>query len=233
MSGYLENLLSSNEEILFLTRRHPLAVLPRLVLAGAGAALLAVLAGILLPFFPQHQTPVLVLLGSGMAVLILWGGWGFLSWWNEVYVITNRRVLQVQGVLNKEVLDSSLDKVNDVVLRQSLAGRLMGYGDVEILTASEAGINRLEKMARPVAFKRAMLEAKDAYERWQEGGSPVLGPAEGLDPLEETEQLLQQLTALYRAGLLTEAEYEEKRRRLVQRLVQGRGTPPPPLEGAR
>ena len=88
-------------------------------------------------------------------------------------------------------------------------------------------------MARPVAFKRAMLEAKDAYERWQEGGSPVLGPAEGLDPLEETEQLLQQLTALYRAGLLTEAEYQEKRRRLVQRLVQGRGTPPPPPEGAR
>src|SRR5688500_19639419 len=64
-----------------------------------------------------------------------------LIWSNRQYIVTNRRVIQVTGVLSKEVLDTSLEKVTDVKMTQSFLGRMFDYGDIEILTASELGVN--------------------------------------------------------------------------------------------
>src|SRR3970040_80145 len=66
-----------------------------------------------------------------------------LIWWNRQYVITSRRVIQVSGTFNKRVTDSSLEKVNDVKMVQSFFGRLFDFGDLELLTASEAVIDKL------------------------------------------------------------------------------------------
>jgi len=110
-----------------------------------------------------------------------------------------------EGVLAKRVLDSSLDKVNDVLLEQSLAGRLLGYGNLQILTASEQGINRLDTIPRPLAFKRAMLAAKSGPGK---GGAAVAGPAARLEELEE----------LRRRGLVSAEEYRAKRAAILERL---------------
>jgi hypothetical protein len=58
--------------------------------------------------------------------------------------------------------DSSLEKVNAVVLWQSLIGRILDFGDVKILTASKIGVNNFETMKSPVRFKTAMLNQKEA-----------------------------------------------------------------------
>jgi uncharacterized membrane protein YdbT with pleckstrin-like domain len=85
-----------------------------------------------------------------------------LRWVTEVYLVTDRRVIRVEGVLRKQVLDSGLAKVNDVRLTQTVPGRLLGYGTLEIITASESGINRLEFLPRPMEFKKAMMAATEA-----------------------------------------------------------------------
>ena len=91
--------------------------------------------------------------------------WGFLSWLMNVYVLTNRRVIESTGVLSKRVADSSLEKLTDVVLRQGLFGRLLGYGDIEVLTAAAgAGINYLKQIRKPMQFKQAMVNAKEDLE---------------------------------------------------------------------
>ena len=66
-----------------------------------------------------------------------------LNWANRKYVITSRRVIQISGVISKNVADSALEKVNDVKLEQTFFGRLLGYGNIEILTASELGVNKI------------------------------------------------------------------------------------------
>ena len=91
--------------------------------------------------------------------------WRYIVWHNHLYVMTDRRIIQLNGVFEKEVADSVLEKLNDVKTEQSLLGRIFGYGDIEILTASEAGINSLKFVSRPLAFKRAMLEAQEAIGR--------------------------------------------------------------------
>ncbi len=79
-------------------------------------------------------------------------------------MLTNRRVVQVEGVVNKRATDSSLEKINDAVLTQSIFGRMFGFGDLDVLTAAEAGIERFRMIIDPIGFKRAMLDAKHEYE---------------------------------------------------------------------
>ena len=92
--------------------------------------------------------------------------WGFLSWRMNVYVLTNRRVIESTGVLSKRVADSSLEKLTDIVLKQSIMGRALNYGDIVVLTASAgAGINDLKQIRRPMEFKTQMVNAKEGLER--------------------------------------------------------------------
>ncbi len=92
--------------------------------------------------------------------------WGFLSWRMNVYVLTNRRVVESTGVLSKRVSDSSLEKLTDIVLKQSILGRMLGYGDIVVLTAAAgAGINNLKQIRDPMEFKTQMLDAKEELER--------------------------------------------------------------------
>ena len=78
---------------------------------------------------------ILILYVGGIAVF----AWTALRYVNQEYVLTNRRVIQVEGVLNRSATDSSLEKINDAVLSQSVFGRMFDFGDLRVLTAAEAG----------------------------------------------------------------------------------------------
>ena len=91
--------------------------------------------------------------------------WHYLVWYNQSFVMTNRRVIHMVGVFEKQVSDSLLEKLNDIKTDQTLLGRIFGYGDIEILTASEAGISNLRHIAQPLEFKRAMLDGKEDLDR--------------------------------------------------------------------
>jgi uncharacterized membrane protein YdbT with pleckstrin-like domain len=88
----------------------------------------------------------------------------YVGWTTRKFIVTTRRVIQVSGVINKTVVDSSLEKVNDIQLQQRLLGRILGYGDVEILTASELGLNRFTRLNQPLRFKTQLLNAKESFE---------------------------------------------------------------------
>ena len=101
-----------------------------------------------------------VLFIGGIAVAV----WTALRYVNQEYVLTNRRVIQVEGVLNRNSTDSSLEKINDAVLTQSVFGRMFDFGDLTVLTASESGIDKMHMLRKPIAFKKAMLDAKHEFE---------------------------------------------------------------------
>jgi uncharacterized membrane protein YdbT with pleckstrin-like domain len=180
-----------------------------------------------------------------------------LAWANHKHVVTNQRVIHVVGVLSKEITDSSLEKVNDVRLEQSFWGRVLGYGTVEILTASELGASKFTTIANPIQFKTAMLNAKHRL-GYEDEGARAAGQRGGVfewqpAPNEHTaarpagtqvvrgsllEQmqaknneavtkgsaasdvpaLLRQLDELRQAGVLTEAEFQNKKAQLLDRL---------------
>lgn len=162
--GYLRQILAHDEAVLFLGRQHGLVLMGHVV--GELIFALTVIAAVFATqvfFLPNRPEVPFVYLVALLAVPRLM--WKILAWRNRVYVVTTRRVIQLSGVLTKVVIDSLLEKVNDLKTDQSLLGRIFGYGDVEILTASDAGRNDFKRIAHPLAFKRAILDAKEALDR--------------------------------------------------------------------
>jgi uncharacterized membrane protein YdbT with pleckstrin-like domain len=140
-------------------------------------------------------------------------GWDTLQWWAEEYIVTNRRVIQTEGLINKKTIDSSLEKVNDVVLIQSVFGRILGYGTLQIVTGSDVGVNRLHRLRDPITFKTAMLDEKAKLS----GDLGEYLPPGGIRD-SDVPKLIADLDDLRRRGLITEAEFAEKKAKLLSQL---------------
>lgn len=155
-----------------------------------------------------------------------------LDWVNERYLITNRRVMEVKGTINKHVRDSALEKVNDVELEQSIVGRTLGYGTVQIITGSDIGINMFRRIRHPVRFKREMLNAKEALHLALPSAEPdVSRPAshvveDGTRAESKAEapsstdipDLIVELAELRQRGFISEEEFQTKKKDLLDRL---------------
>ena len=154
-----------------------------------------------------------------------------LDWLNERYLITNRRVMEVKGTINKHVRDSALEKVNDVELNQSVVGRVLGYGTVQIITGSDIGVNRFRRISKPVHFKKAMLNAKEELYTFQpaavDGQAPQDRPEEQIEVGEidaaspadvDIPDLLVELDELRQKGIISEEEFQAKKQELLSRL---------------
>jgi uncharacterized membrane protein YdbT with pleckstrin-like domain len=161
-SGYLAKVLGHDEQVLMIVHQHWLTVVGRIFLSLLFAvAVVAVVTAAQL-YVPAQPYVSLGYVLALLAVPFVW--WRIVVWRNHAYVLTSWRIIQMSGVFNKEVVDSLLEKVNDVKTEQSFLGRVFGYGDIEILTASEQGANRFRTIARPLELKVAMLDAKETLE---------------------------------------------------------------------
>jgi uncharacterized membrane protein YdbT with pleckstrin-like domain len=204
---YLNNLLGENEEILFVTRRHWLGLVGEIISESVLTIALIVLVTLL---WVMLVNPLLAL-AYLLLIFPLVSMWrDVIIWLNRKYIVTNWRVIQMAGVFRKEVTDSSLEKVNDVKLDQSFLGRLLDFGDIEILTASEMGINRFKFVGKPIRLKTAMLNAKEKLERGQAADSVL--------PDMSAVGLLAQLDHLRKQGVLTEEEFQEKKKQLLAKM---------------
>ena len=206
---YLLTLLGANERVLLVTRQHWFVLVEKTLAKAVLAVLLIVLVTLVLAVFDPGPVAALGYLLMILPLLALAAD--FASWWSRKYVVTSRRVIQVSGVLSKNVTDSSLEKVNDVKMEQSALGRLFGYGDIEILTASELGVNLFRRIGDPIRFKTAMLNAKEKMEPRSQSM-----PADRPD--DSVPGLLAQLDNLRRQGVLTEEEFQNKKAELLAKL---------------
>lgn len=215
--GYLEELMGEKEKIVLKERQHYTVVLGRLVLWSVVSVLIILVMIVLAVATPLDGLALILLLAL---VFPFWRMMvDILNWWNEQYVITNRRVIQLEGIINKHSIDSSLEKVNDVVLEQSALGRVLNFGDLQILTASEIGVNLFRRIARPVKFKTQMLNQKEGLGRldvFEARANRVLSeeaPSRGDIP-----ELIAELDELRRKGIISDAEFQDKKTALLARL---------------
>jgi uncharacterized membrane protein YdbT with pleckstrin-like domain len=128
----------------------------------------------------------------------------------DEFVLTNRRVIRKVGLISREVQQAPVRSVQDVTVEQSALGRMLGYGDVVIETASERGALVFPAIADPDGFRNRF---------WGEGvpdaASAEPAPDAAAPPAAER---LARLEELKRRGLVTGEEYAAKRREIVERL---------------
>lgn len=65
-----------------------------------------------------------------LLILVILGylAYQILQWWMDHFIVTDRRVLLVSGVLTKKTAVMPLMKVTDLTYEQNPMGRLLGYG---------------------------------------------------------------------------------------------------------
>ena len=238
MARYADKLLAQGERIALRGRQHFLATLIEGRVAWAifiAALVLLFLVAQLGPTTPDLLRQLFSWLALGLLLIgLVWLGQVYLNWYMQDYLVTNRRVVKVEGVLKKRSADSSLEKINDAVLEQSVFGRMLGYGDLDILTANEQSVDRYRMLAQAQTFKRTMLEEKHRLEQdvFQIPAPPLraapapeaapaalpAAPAEREMSSEEITGALGDLADLRDRGAISPEEYEEKKQDLLGRL---------------
>ena len=241
MARYADQLLADGERVILRTRQHWIATI------ATGRTPWAILIASLLLIALNSSLEQGVLrdllgyLAFGLLVVALvWLAQVYWWWYSQDYLVTSRRVIKVEGILRKRAADSSLEKINDAVLEQSVLGRILGYGDLEIMTAAETSVDHYSFLTGAQTFKKTMLDAKHALEQevYDFPGPPLrAAPAAGPPTAaptarpaapapaaptsmssDEITRALGDLADLRDRGAISPEEYEAKKQDLLGRL---------------
>lgn len=230
MPRYADTLLSDGEHIALRSRQHWLAPLVdgRVAWAIFVAALALIVVRLQLSGdgVPEQVLGIAILALLVLALVLL--GRLYWSWYAQDYLVTNRRVLKVEGILNKRSADSSLEKINDAVLEQNLFGRIFGYGDLEIMTAAEDSVDRYRMLDQAPRFKKVMLDQKHQLEAdlvrmpsppaRAAATASVAGATPRATGADEIARTLSSLADLRDRGAISADEFEAKKKELLGRL---------------
>lgn len=169
--AYDESKLGRGETIVYYARRH----LIYLFKASMKALLIFIVALVLsivilnLAFlkptntgnFPVQSILALIALGASVVGLIMFIV-SYVQWRAEQYILTNERVIHTWGIINKNEAAVPLDKINDIGTHQTLLGRFMNFGTLQLQTGNEHP-ETMEYLVQPFDFKRKILDAKNRF----------------------------------------------------------------------
>lgn len=124
--------LADDEQVVWEGKPHPVAMGAG-VPVGVGLALVGFfLAGRGVVSDSTFVTAVGAILAVLAAALLVVQ---YVVWTNTRYVITSSELYAKRGVLSRNVTQFRLDRVQNTTLRESVPGRLFGYGDLVVHTA--------------------------------------------------------------------------------------------------
>ena len=227
-----DSLLATGERVLLVRQRHWLTFLE----AGRWfvlALVIALVSRALDAGVPNDGVagPLSTLLGWAFWIALIVGliglVWYFLVWRVERYLVTTRRVIEAGGVINKYTHDTSLQAITDMNVGHPWLGRIVGYGEIDLLTAAEAGTSKIRFLPDADGFKKALLDAKQEHELEVGGGRAMQEAVAAVQPepaasdgmsAEELDNALSRLADMKDRGLITQAEFDQKKSELLDRL---------------
>ncbi|HEV8515658.1 MAG TPA: PH domain-containing protein [Cyclobacteriaceae bacterium] len=186
--------LKNNEHIILETRLHWLTLAIPFLVTVVPAALLLV-------YLPKYWYIDFV--------FILYFLFKVYERRSNLWVVTNLRIIDEEGVFSRYSKESPLDKINNVSSHQSVMGSIFGFGDIEIQTGAEAGATIYRFVASPNKLRDAITTAQSEYAI--SGGKAVqqndkVGFASELEKLFELKQ----------KGVLTEEEYQKRKSKMFE-----------------
>jgi uncharacterized membrane protein YdbT with pleckstrin-like domain len=104
---------------------------------------------------------------AGLWLIVVW-----IRWQSTSYTLTNQRIKIESGVFGRQSKMIPIDRVQDCTTRQSLLGRMLGYGRVEVDAAGAQGAEVLDHLPNPGAFRDQVFVQSER----RRGGSPGAQP---------------------------------------------------------
>jgi uncharacterized membrane protein YdbT with pleckstrin-like domain len=148
--SYVQTVIRPDERILATGRMHWIVyargtivlIVALLVFAFAGpdgfGTILRLFAGLLL----------------AVALVLLAQAW-FMQWTTEI-AVTNLRVIQKRGFIRRVTGEMNMEKVESVIVDQTLLGRLLNYGSI-VVRGTGSGIEGLHYIAKPIDLRSAIV----------------------------------------------------------------------------
>jgi len=138
-------------------------------------------------------------------------------------------VIETGGVINTYARDTTLSMITDMIVGHPWLGRIVGYGEIDLLTGSELGTSKIRFLPDADGFKKTLLDAKYEHELEVGGGrtlqeivassaSSSTSSTASRITAEEVDATLTRLTDMRDRGLITQAELEAKKKELLDRL---------------
>lgn len=140
------------------------------IILGGPVATTLFLAGCLIAAYFIRRPYVMPAVAALLVASAVWTFWRWLDWRCDLWAVTSHRVIDESGVLAVRMVDSPLDKIHNVTCEQSLWGRILGYGTLNIQTGAELGSTTIHEVAGPRELKETILEAQDRSRGTAGGG---------------------------------------------------------------
>jgi uncharacterized membrane protein YdbT with pleckstrin-like domain len=210
--GLPRRLLTSDEEIILQLRPHWVVLTTPIFFILLGVAV-GVTAVVRFPHAPIILGDILLAL---IGVAVLWLGVRLVRRQTTSVVITTTRLIRRSGILGRTGLEVRLDRVNELTYHQTLIGRLLREGWLEVETGGEAGVVIFDYLPHPDAVQSVVTEQVSAVRR-QLGGlprNPLVPSATGRTVADQ----LVELDGLRQRGILSDEEFAAKKRDLLDRM---------------
>lgn len=200
--------LKKDEQILLITRQHWIKLVLPIFVWLVAASLLIWLA---------DTTGFIITLVAAMYPIL-----EYLNYKSNLWCVTNLRVVDESGFFSRYSKESPLDKINNVEYDQSIWGRLLGYGNVDIQTAAELGETTYEMIHHPKLLKDTITHAQEQYKSNQLTNQATQ-LAKAIAASNVTSPVSQQMVAdelhklfeLLQKGAITQDEYAAQKRKLI------------------
>jgi len=148
--SYVKSVLQPGEEL-----RHTASLHWSLYLPGLLVCALALIIALVRPDASAYWVGnriVVIVAGLCLAVGLILLAQEWFRWWTTEIAVTNRRVIYKTGFIWRDTTEMHMDKVESVEVKQSILGRILGYGNVEI-RGTGTGFEPLPRIAAPLELR--------------------------------------------------------------------------------
>lgn len=151
-----------DEHVLLEARRHAATLVKPFVVTALWIAGALVVGMLVTPRDGRDLVDTAVGVVAGVAIVRF--VWKLFSWRAARYVVTNRRLFQVSGVLTRKVASMPMTRMTDLTYKRPILGRLLGYGEIVVESAgAEQGMQTLDHLPHPDDFYRTITRVVATY----------------------------------------------------------------------
>ena len=211
---YPSSLLTDDEDLVLDLRPHWWFLAP----SGALLALALVLG--IGALATDWYKAIDIFIGLLVLGALAWFGIHYLKWTTTNFVVTSERVISRRGIVAKHGIEIPLDRINTVFFSQSLFERIIGAGDLGIESAGEGGRQTFSDIRKPNLVQNEIYRQVENLEtrKMQRMGQAARGSDSQPAAPSSIPDQISQLDDLRRQGVLSDEEFEAKKRDLLDRM---------------
>jgi len=158
------------------------------------------------------------ILGAAVIGVGLWFAITYARWATTNFVVTSERVISRAGLVAKKGIEIPLDRINTVFFNQTVIERMVGQGDLGVESAGEGGRQNFKNIRKPGEVQHEIYRQKEAHETSKfnrMGQAMASNQGSGGDSIP---QQIEHLDKLRRDGVLSQEEFDVKKRDLLDRM---------------